>query len=116
MPYTTEEMLDDFRKDVARLTAARDALAEELARIEAAIDAAGGTKLEANDVFIARLTAENAALRAAVKPVEAAAAHKVRFWEDDWNPLYHIEVTLTVAECRAIRAALAHKEPSDATT
>lgn len=56
-------------------------------------------------------------LRKALAPVDADAAERVSFWEDDWNPEYHVNVTLTVAECRAIRnalAATAPKETSDA--
>ena len=42
----------------------------------------------------------------ACKPVDAAAAMKSPFWEPDWNPEAHVEITLTIAECREIRAFL----------
>jgi hypothetical protein len=59
----------------------------------------------------ASLQADNARLRAALKPVDADAAERVSFWEDDWNPEYHVNITLTVAECRAIRNALTEPTP-----
>lgn len=72
MPYTTEQMLDDFRKDVARLAA------------------------------------ENAALRAACVAARDAlheATHELT------NERCLIWCELAEKE---VRAALAHKEPSDA--
>lgn len=55
----------------------------------------------------ARLIAAAPQLLAACEPVDAAAAMKTPFWEEDWNPDAHVEITLTIAECRAIRAAIA---------
>lgn len=57
---------------LTRMTVARDCLSEELKRIEAAVDAAGGTKFEATPKFIERLKAQHeATLRILSNFVEA---------------------------------------------
>lgn len=45
-------------------------------------------------------------LRAALQPFVAEAKEKGDFNEASWNPDYHIEITVTVAEVRAGIAAL----------
>lgn len=58
----------------------------------------------------ANLIAAAPCLLAAIHPVAAAIRHTedgVRdFPESDWNPESHVEITLTVAECRAVLKAV----------
>lgn len=42
----------------------------------------------------------------ACKAVLEEAAQRCRFWEEDYNPDAHVEITLTVAECRAIQNSI----------
>lgn len=44
---------------------------------------------------------------AALLPVLAEAKEKADFEHDSWNPKAHVEITLTIAECRAIAEAVA---------
>lgn len=50
-----------------------------------------------------------AELRAALRPIVEAAYAKDDLDHDTMNPQYHIEVTITVAEARAAKKALASK-------
>lgn len=42
----------------------------------------------------------------ALEPIHSALSNKADFEHDFWNPDAHIEITVTIAEARAIRAAL----------
>lgn len=55
------------------------------------------------------LRRERRALRAALRPIVEAAYAKDDLDHDTMNPQYHIEVTITVAEARAAKKALASK-------
>lgn len=43
---------------------------------------------------------------AALQAIDREASQRMPFWEDDYSPDFHVELTLTVAELRAIRAGL----------
>jgi hypothetical protein len=59
------------------------------------------------DECIAGLCGETAAWAVAVLPVARAIKDKVGLLkEDNWNPESHVEITLTVAECRRLFALL----------
>lgn len=49
-------------------------------------------------------------LLAACRPVLAEANERADYMHDTWNPEAHVELTLTIAELRAIRAAVAKAE------
>lgn len=45
-------------------------------------------------------------LKAACEPVVAEAKQRVDYQHDSWNPEAHVEMTITIAEIRAIDAAM----------
>jgi hypothetical protein len=64
---------ETIEEQLARMTTARDCLSEELKRIEAAVDATGGTKFEATPQFIERLAKERNQAWAAIRLLPADA-------------------------------------------
>lgn len=61
---------------------------------------------------IARMREVERAAAVAIKPVLEAVANSngSDFMDSSWNPDAHVEVTLTISECRALRAAFAAAE------
>ncbi len=74
-------------------------------------DAADGERnREADAEFIVRACNSHADLVAALTPVRVALTDAADFGSDTWNTEDHVEITLTLAEARAIRAAFAKGE------
>lgn len=58
----------------------------------------------------AHLIAASPDMYAALQPVLTEAKQRADYMHDTWNPDAHVELTLTIAELRAIHAAIAAAE------
>ena len=63
---------------------------------------------------VKRIKASNAEILEALAPIKTAIEDKEDVRHDSWNPEAHVELTLTIAECRAVLAAIEKaKRPCD---
>lgn len=53
-----------------------------------------------------RAVGSELALLRAITPVHEAVSQAADFMEENWNDLAHVEITLSIRECRAIRRAI----------